>query len=167
MVGESRAGSRFGHYQLRRLLGSGGFGEVYEAEDTEMHRIVALKLIAAPYSQNPVFRERLFREARNAGRLHEPHVVPIHHCGEVDGQLYIDMRLVEGTDLDTVLARSGPLDPARAVAIVRQIASALDAAHAEKMIHRDVKPANILLTEDDFACLVASCLVVMPAEDSG
>jgi serine/threonine protein kinase len=149
-----RAGSRFGHYRLRRLLGRGGFGEVYEAEDTVMDRVVALKLMAAPYSQNEVFRRRLFREARTAGRLHEPHVVPIHQCGEIDGQLFIDMRLIEGTDLHTLLAREGPLSPARAVAIVRQIAAALDAAHAEQVIHRDVKPANILLTGDDFACLV-------------
>jgi serine/threonine protein kinase len=149
----SRAGSRFGHYRLIRLLGRGGFGEVYEAEDTVMDRAVALKLLAAPYSQNEVFRQRLYREARNAGKLHEPHVVPIHHCGEIDGQLYIDMRLIEGTDLQKVLVREGPLSPVRAVAIVRQIAAALDAAHSVQMVHRDIKPANILLA-DDFACLV-------------
>jgi serine/threonine-protein kinase len=79
-----------------RLLGSGGFGEVYEADDTAMHRVVALKLLGSTSSQNPVFRERLFREARTAGRLREPHVVPIHACGEIDGQVYIDMRLVRG-----------------------------------------------------------------------
>ncbi len=137
-----------------RLLGKGGYGEVYEAEDTEMNRVVALKLMAGSYSRNEAFRERLYREARTAGRLHEPHVVPIHHCGEIDRQLYIDMRFIEGTDLQHVLARDGALDPARAVAIVRQIASALDAAQASDVIHRDVKPANILLTGDDFACLV-------------
>jgi serine/threonine protein kinase len=86
--------------------------------------------------------------------LHEPHVVPIHQCGEIDGQLYIDMRLIDGTDLDTALAQEGPLAPARAVAVVRQVASALNAAHAAGLIHRDVKPANILLGADDFACLV-------------
>ncbi|OSC40291.1 serine/threonine-protein kinase PknD [Mycobacterium decipiens] len=150
----SRAGSRFGHYLLKRLLGRGGHGEVYEAEDTLMHRAVALKLIAVPYAQNPVFRQRLYREARTAGGLHEPHVVPIHQCGEIDGQLYIDMRLIDGTDLQTMLARAGPLDPAQAVAIVRQVAAALDAAHTGQVTHRDVKPANILLTDDDFACLV-------------
>ncbi|QUR69759.1 protein kinase [Mycobacterium spongiae] len=148
------AGSQFGHYQLLRLLGTGGYGEVYEAEDTRMHRTVALKLIAAPYAGNPVFRERLYREARTAGRLNEPHVVPIHQCGEIDGQLYIDMRLIEGTDLLNELKRHGHLNPARAVAIVRQVAAALDAAHDGQVTHRDVKPANILLTGDDFACLV-------------
>lgn len=150
----SRVGSLFGHYVLKRLLGRGGFGEVYEAEDTVMNRVVALKLIATAYSHNEMFRQRLEREAHTAGRLHEPHVVPIHGCGEIDGQLYIDMRLIEGTDLQAVLAHTGPLSPPRAVAIVRQIASALDAAHADAVIHRDVKPANILLTGDDFACLV-------------
>jgi serine/threonine-protein kinase len=150
----SRVGTRFGPYLLRRLLGTGGFGEVYEAEDTGMHRVVALKLLSSSYSHNPAFRERLFREARTAGRLHDPHVVPIHGCGEIDGQLYIDMRLIDGTDLQSTLERDGALSPARSVNIVRQIAAALDAAHAETVIHRDVKPANILLGKDDFACLV-------------
>ncbi|OBK40934.1 serine/threonine-protein kinase [Mycobacterium kubicae] len=154
MTSTSRAGSRFGPYLLRRLLGTGGFGEVYEAEDTVMHRVVALKLLSSSYSHNPAFRERLFREARTAGRLHDPHVVPIHGCGEIEGQLYIDMRLIDGTDLQSVLEREGALSPSRAVTIVRQIAAALDAAHAETVIHRDVKPANILLGNDDFACLV-------------
>lgn len=150
----SRVGTRFGPYLLRRLLGTGGFGEVYEAEDTVMHRVVALKLLSSSYSHNPAFRERLFREARTAGRLHDPHVVPIHGCGEIDGQLYIDMRLIDGTDLQSTLERDGALTPARSVNIVRQIAAALDAAHTETVIHRDVKPANILLGKDDFACLV-------------
>ena len=147
-------GSRFGHYRLGRQLGRGGFGEVYEAVDTVMDRVVAVKLLAAPYSQNQVFRQRLYREARAAGRLREPHVVPIHQCGEIDGALYIDMRLIDGTDLQHVLSNEGLLTPTRAVTVVRQIAAALDAAHGAQIIHRDVKPANILLTADDFACLV-------------
>ncbi len=147
-------GATFGHYRLIRLLGSGGFGEVYEAFDTRKSRTVALKLLPPSYSGNPIFRKRLFREASTAGRLNEPHVVPIHDYGEIDGQLYIDMRLVRGSDLRGVLDESGPMEPARAVRIVDQIASALDAAHAEQIIHRDVKPANILLTGHDFACLV-------------
>ena len=151
---EWRAESRFGPYLLKQLLGRGGFGEVYEAVDTTKNRIVALKLLPPSISANPVFRQRLFREASTAGRLHEPHVVPIHDFGEIEGQLYIDMRLVRGSDLHTVLAESGLMEPARAVSIVGQIAAALDAAHAEQVVHRDVKPANILLTAEDFACLV-------------
>ncbi len=150
----SRVGSRFGPYQLRRLLGRGGMGEVYEAEDTRKHRVVALKLISEQYSANPLFRARMQREAEAAGRLTEPHVVPIHDYGEIDGQLYLDMRLIEGTSLRTMLTRDGPLAPARVVAIVHQIAAALDDAHAAGVTHRDVKPENILITRSDFAYLV-------------
>ncbi|MCV6994113.1 serine/threonine protein kinase, partial [Mycobacterium timonense] len=149
-----RAASQFGPYLLKRLLGRGGFGEVYEAYDTNKNRTIALKLLPASMSANALFRQRLFREASTAGRLSEPHVVPIHDYGEIDGQLFIDMRLIRGTDLRTVLDEGGPLDPARAVSIVGQIGSALDAAHDEQIVHRDVKPANILLAEEDFACLV-------------
>ncbi|MGH3634469.1 MAG: serine/threonine-protein kinase, partial [Mycobacterium sp.] len=137
-----------------RLLGRGGMGEVYEAEDTRKHRVVALKLISEQFSGNSVFRARMQREADAAGRLTEPHVVPIHDYGEIDGLLYLEMRLIDGTDLSTLLKRSGPLNPPRAVAIVRQIAAALDAAHAAGVTHRDVKPENILITGDDFAYLV-------------
>ncbi|MEZ0363082.1 protein kinase [Mycobacterium sp. pUA109] len=150
---EWQAASQFGPYLLKRLLGRGGFGLVYEAFDTNKSRTVALKLLPQSCSTNPVFRTRLFREASTAGRLTDPHVVPIHDYGEIEGQLFIDMRLVRGTDLRTVLDEKGPLSPARAVSVVGQIASALDAAHAEQIAHRDVKPANILLTEGDFACL--------------
>jgi serine/threonine protein kinase len=152
--GESRVGSVIGPYRLRRLLGKGGMGEVYEAEDTVKDRIVALKLLPESASHDPVFRKRLQREAHSAGRLQEPHVVPIHDYGEVDGLLYVDMRMIDGTDLRKMLKRYGPLTPARAVAIVRQIASALDAAHESGVMHRDVKPENIIITRDDFAYLV-------------
>ena len=151
---ESRVGSQIGPYRLRRLLGKGGMGEVYEAEDTVKDRIVALKLLPESASHDPVFRKRLQREAHSAGRLQEPHVVPIHDYGEVDGLLYVDMRMIDGTDLRKVLKRFGPMTSARAVAIVRQIASALDAAHESGIMHRDVKPENIILTRDDFAYLV-------------
>ena len=132
----------------------GGMGEVYEAEDTVKDRIVALKLLPESVSHDPVFRKRLQREAHSAGRLQEPHVVPIHDYGEIDGVLYVDMRMINGTDLRKMLKRYGPMTPARAVAIVRQIASALDAAHESGVMHRDVKPENILITRDDFAYLV-------------
>ena len=151
---ESLAGTRFGPYELLRLLGAGGMGSVYEARDTNLDRVVALKLISGPHAQDDAYRQRLQREARIAGRLQEPHVVPIHSTGEIDGHLYVDMRLIDGTDLDRVIKQSGPMPPARALAILKQVASALDAAHAAGVLHRDVKPANILVTADDFAYLV-------------
>ncbi|WP_067969700.1 serine/threonine-protein kinase PknD [Mycolicibacter icosiumassiliensis] len=150
----SQVGSQFGPYRLLRLLGQGGMGEVYEAEDTRKHRSVALKLIAPVLSGNPAFRTRMQREADAAGRLTEPHVVPIHDYGEIDGQMFVEMRLIDGHDLGMELQRSGPLAPARAVAVIEQVAAALDAAHAGGITHRDIKPANILLTRDDFAYLV-------------
>ncbi len=151
---DTRVGTDFGHYRLRRLLGRGGMGEVYEAEDTKKDRVVALKVLPAAMSNDPVFRKRLQREAHSAGRLQEPHVVPIHDYGEIDGVLFVDMRMIDGTDLRAMLSRYGPLTPARAVAIIQQIASALDAAHESGIMHRDVKPENILITRDDFAYLV-------------
>lgn len=150
----SRSGTMFGPYRLKRLLGRGGMGEVYEAEHTVKQWTVALKLMSHTFSQDPVFRKRMEREARITGRLLEPHVVPIHDYGEIDGQLYLEMRLIEGADLDRLLEREGPLAAPRAVAIIHQIASALDAAHAAGVTHRDVKPQNILITGDDFAYLV-------------
>ncbi|QLL06653.1 serine/threonine-protein kinase PknD [Mycobacterium vicinigordonae] len=151
---ESRVGSQFGPYQLVRLIGRGGMGEVYEAEDTRKHRVVALKLISTAYSGNPVFVARMQREADIAGRLTEPHVVPIHDYGEINGQFYVEMRLIDGVSLRSMLTQYGPLTPARTVAIVRQIAAALDAAHASGITHRDVKPENILIAANDFAYLV-------------
>jgi len=151
---ESRVGSQIGPYRLTRLLGRGGMGEVYEAHDTVKDRTVALKLLPEGVSHDPVFRERLQREAHAAGRLQEPHVVPIHNYGEIDGLLFVDMRMIDGTDLRKMLKEQGPMSPARAVAVVRQIAAALDAAHQSGIMHRDVKPENILITGDDFAYLV-------------
>ncbi|QZA11469.1 serine/threonine protein kinase [Mycolicibacterium holsaticum DSM 44478 = JCM 12374] len=150
----SRVGSRFGPYLIKRLIGRGGMGEVYEAEDTVKGRVVALKLLPDALSGDPVFRERLQREARSAGKLQEPHVVPVHDYGEIDGHLFVDMRLIDGIDLRTTLQRTGPMPPAQAVGLVRQIAAALDAAHDAGVMHRDVKPENILVTRDGFAYLV-------------
>jgi serine/threonine kinase PknH len=140
--------SMFGPYRLQELIGRGGMGEIYRAYDTAHGRVVALKRLPAPLAADPVFQARFRSEAALAARLHEPHVIPIHDFGEIDGQLYIDMRLVEGPDLATVLDR-GPLPPHRVVDIITQVASALDAAHAAGLVHRDIKPANILITGPD------------------
>ena len=146
-------GGSFGKYQINRMLGKGGMGEVYEAFDTDKGRTVALKVLADQYAQNETFRTRFLRESRAAAVLQEPHVIPIHDWGEIDGTLYIDMRLVQGQTVHEML-KVRALEPHRAVDIVRQVAAALDAAHAEGLIHRDVKPQNIIVTPDDFAYLV-------------
>lgn len=149
----SRVGTTFGKYTVVSLLGRGGMGEVYEARDTDKNRIVALKILADRFSNDATFRTRFQRESHAAAILAEPHVIPIHDWGEIDGRLYIDMRLVRGRTLDELIA-DGPLPPARAVAIVAQIGAALDAAHAEGLLHRDIKPHNIIVTDADFAYLV-------------
>ena len=151
---DSRIGTTFGPYYLKRLLGRGGMGEVYEAEHTVKEWTVALKLMSRTFSQDPMFRKRMEREARITGRLLEPHVVPIHDYGEIDGQLFLEMRLIEGVDLGSLLENEGALTAPRSVAIIHQVASALDAAHAAGVLHRDVKPPNILVTRGDFAYLV-------------
>lgn len=146
-------GTPFGRYRLIELLGRGGMGEVWRAYDTDTDRIVALKLLPAHFSENEDFQQRFRREAHAAARLNSPHVIPIHHYGEIDGRLYVDMRLIEGRDLQTVLA-DGPLEPSRAVHIIEQVAKALHTAHEFGLLHRDVKPSNILLDRDDFAYLI-------------
>ncbi|MDT5163008.1 MAG: serine/threonine protein kinase, bacterial, partial [Mycobacterium sp.] len=149
----SRVGQTFGKYKITGLLGRGGMGEVYEAYDTSKNRTVALKILRDEFSQDETFRARFLRESHSAAVLQEPHVIPIHDWGEVDGNLFIDMRLVSGQTLDDLLDK-GALAPERAVAIIAQIGAALDAAHGQGLIHRDVKPANIIVTPADFTYLV-------------
>ena len=145
---------QFGPYRMDGLIARGGMGEVHRAYDTRHDRVVALKLLTDHTADAPEFRRRFKQEAHAAARLREPHVIPIHAYGEIDGRLYLDMRLVEGTDLSKTLAKDGPLRPAVAVDVITQIAGALDAAHAEGLLHRDVKPSNVIVAESGFAYLV-------------
>jgi serine/threonine protein kinase len=146
-------GTPFGRYRLVELLGRGGMGEVWRAHDTVTDRVVAIKVLPANLSEDEDFQRRFRREAHAAARLDTPHVVPIYDYGEIDGRLFVSMRLINGRDLNTVLA-DGPLEPARAVRIIDQVAKALHAAHKLGLIHRDIKPSNILLDDDDFAYLI-------------
>ena len=146
-------GTPFGRYQLIELIGRGGMGEVWRAYDGEIDRVVALKMLLPNLSEDPEFETRFRREVRAAARLDDRHVVPIYDVGEIDGRLYVTMRLITGTDLHTLLD-NGPLDPSRAVAIIDQIANALQNAHRTGLVHRDVKPSNILLEPNDFAYLI-------------
>ncbi|HET7929039.1 MAG TPA: BTAD domain-containing putative transcriptional regulator [Actinomycetota bacterium] len=137
-------GTEFAGYRIERILGRGGMSVVYLAEQTAMQRKVALKVLAPQLAEDERFRERFVLESRLAASIDHPNVIPIYEAGEHDGELFIAMRYVEGTDLRTVL-RDGPLDAARTIAIVRQVAEALDVAHEQGLVHRDVKPANVLL----------------------
>jgi serine/threonine protein kinase len=146
----------FGHYQLQDVLGRGGMGQVFRAYDASTDRVIALKVLPPHLAEDPEFQERFRREARVAASLNDPHVVPIHGYGAIDGQLYVDMRLIEGRDLEQYIAENGGrLSPQRAVAVIEQVAAALDSAHNVGLIHRDVKPSNILVTTArDFVYLI-------------
>ncbi|TCK22523.1 serine/threonine-protein kinase [Pseudonocardia endophytica] len=155
----------FGPYRLEALVGRGGMGEVWRAYDTRRKRTVALKRLAAGQSDRPEFRARFRRESELAARLAAPNVIPIHDFGEIDGRLYLDMRLVDGRDIAAVLAADGPLPPSRTASVVTQLAAALDSAHAAGLVHRDVKPSNALLTDGDFVYLV-DFGIAKPLEDA-
>ena len=146
-------GDVFGNFRIESIAGRGGMGVVYRAVQLDLNRRVALKLIAADRAADPAFRERFQRESRLAALIDHPNVVPVHGAGEEDGQLYLVMRYVPGTDLHRLLKPDGPLEPERAAEVIAQVAAALDAAHAAGLVHRDVKPANVLIAGDDHAYL--------------
>jgi streptogramin lyase/predicted Ser/Thr protein kinase len=142
---ELQAGDVFAGYRVTGVAGRGGMGVVYEAQQLDLQRPVALKLIATPLARDEAFRERFVRESRAAAAIDHPNVIPVYSAGEDDGRLYLAMRFVDGEDLRSLVQREGPLEPARAASIIAQIANALDAAHARGLVHRDIKPANVLL----------------------
>src|ERR1700744_4268985 len=123
-------------------------GKVYKAYDTGIARAVAIKVLSAELGEEPGYRERFRREARAAARVTEPHIIPIHDAGEVEGRLYLVMPIIDGVDAHELLARDGAMSPQRAVYLVEQLAAALDAAHAAGLVHRDVKPSNTLVAGD-------------------
>jgi serine/threonine-protein kinase len=153
MPGDVTTGTRVAGYRIVRLLGEGGTGAVYLALDEQLDRPVALKLLPPELCRDERFRRRFLREARTAAGIEHPGIVPIYAAGEADGLLYLAMRHVPGTDLRHVLDHDGRLELGRAIRILAPVAEALDAAHAQGLVHRDVKPGNILVDEDDRAFL--------------
>lgn len=142
LVGRTIAG-----YRLDAEIGRGGMAVVYRAHDLRLDRTVALKLLAPELARNDTFRQRFAHESKVAAAIDHPHIVPVFEAGEAEGLLYIAMRYVPGQDLRALLDRTGPLPVATAARIAGQVASALDAAHAHDLVHRDVKPGNVLVAE--------------------
>jgi len=145
-VAEFDAGTEIAGYRVESVIGRGGMAVVYRAEDTRLGRKVALKLLSPSLAQNEQFQQRFIRESRLAASLDHPNIVPIYEAGESGGHLFIAMRYVPGTDLKGLISHEAPLPPARVMRLFVQIGDALDAAHVLGLVHRDVKPGNILIT---------------------
>ena len=156
-VSDLRLGSELAGYRLEAMIGRGGMGVVYRAEDLRLGRKVALKVLAPELAENEGFRERFNSESRLAAAIDHPHIIPLYEAGEAEGQLFLVMRFVDGIDLKALLEQEGPLSLQRALAIVAQIGGALDAAHARGLVHRDVKPANVLVSSNAAAEISEHC----------
>ena len=146
-------GTQFAGHRIEEVAGRGGMGVVYRATQLALERTVALKVIAPGLMEDAAMRRRFLVEVRTAASLDHPNVIPLLYAGESDGVAYLAMRYVAGDDLRTLVRREGPLEPGRAARIVAQIGAALDAAHAAGLVHRDVKPANVLLGPGDHVYL--------------
>ena len=145
MSTDPRVGTQIGEYRIERMLGRGGMSVVYLAEHVRLKRKAALKLLSPELAEDPTFRARFVSEWERLAQLDHPNIIPVFEAGETDGLLYIAMRYVRSTDLKGLIEQEGPLEPGRAASIIAQTASALDAAHEQDLVHRDVKPANILI----------------------
>jgi serine/threonine protein kinase len=145
VTSDARVGTALGNYQILEVIGSGGMGVVYLAEHRRLRRRVALKVLTFDLSQDPAFRERFERESQIAASLDHANIVPFYEADEAQGVYYIAMKYVEGSDLRRIIQQEGGLDLDRALIILAQAAQALDAAHEKGLVHRDVKPANILI----------------------
>lgn len=170
MADDPRIGRTLANYRIDALLGRGGMGVVYLAEHVHLGRKAAVKVLAPEIAGDEAFRDRFVRESRLAAALDHPNIVAVYDAGEADGELYIAMRYISGTDLYRLLQSEGALDPARAVSIVGQIASALDAAHSHGLVHRDVKPANVMLSGlpgEEHAYLTDFGLTKRPGSQTG
>jgi len=146
-------GSTFAGYEVESVVGLGGIGILYRARQIRLDRPVALKVVEPESARDPVVRERLRREARAVAALDHPNVVPLYEAGEKDGTVYIVTRWVEGTELGTLLHDEGAMEPGRAAWTAAQIASALEIAHEKGLVHRDVKPSNVIVTAEGHAYL--------------
>jgi serine/threonine protein kinase len=146
-------GSTFAGYEVENVVGAGGIGILYRARQVRLDRPVALKLVEPDLARDPVVRERLRREARTVAALEHPNVAPLYEAGEQGGTVYIVTRWVEGADLGTLILNDSPVEPARAARIAAQIAAALEVAHEKGLVHRDVKPSNVIVTHEDHAYL--------------
>jgi serine/threonine protein kinase len=149
-----QVGSLLGPYRIERYIGRGGMGVVYLAQHQHLGRRVALKLLAPELADNESFRERFVRESRVAAKVDHPNVIPIYEANEVDGVYFIAMRYVDGVDLREILRTAGPLSLERALSMLTQVAGALDAAHEQGLVHRDVKPGNILVVSGSDHCYI-------------
>jgi serine/threonine protein kinase len=145
--------STFAGYEVESVVGTGGIGILYRARQVRLDRPVALKLVEPDLARDPVIRERLRREARTVAALEHPNVAPLYEAGEEGGTVYIVTRWVEGTDLATLIVGESPLEPGRAARIAAQIAAALEVAHEKGLVHRDVKPSNVIVTNEDHVYL--------------